>query len=98
VDLTSEIFYAVDYIFIEWATTPAANASVVFHNSSDFGPTSSSTRIDLANGSNTTNVSVSDRGIWTDRYATLLVTGDSEQTSSSAGQVGVAEWAVVVTL
>jgi hypothetical protein len=93
VDLTSEAFYAVDYIFVQWQEAPATNASVIFHNSSD-SSTPGSRQILLDNSSaNSTNVSVSGMGVWTGSYATLFVTGDSNNTSSI---IGVAEWEVVV--
>lgn len=45
---------------------------------------------------NSTNVSLADMGVWTGRYATLLVAGNQGDESSSAPGASVAEWAVIV--
>ncbi|KAI1328855.1 glycosyl hydrolase family 65 central catalytic domain-containing protein [Xylariaceae sp. FL0255] len=45
---------------------------------------------------NTTNISLADQDIWTGKYATLIVTGNTADDSATATAASVAEWAVIV--
>lgn len=111
VDLSDVDYAPVKSIYVNWAAAVASNFSVIFHNSSDDAGATSRIDVPKVNISvpydpaaqtivgwyqgNTTNVTVAD-DVWTGRYATLLVSGNQGDESSSAPGASVAEWAVIV--
>ena len=93
VDLSGVAYAAVDQVVVQWMNGAASDASVVFHNGTGVDP---GTTVELGDGSgagNTTTVSLAGKGVWTGQYATLQAVGET----AAGGQVGVVEWAVVVS-
>ena len=92
VDLAGAGYAVVDHVVVQWMNGAASNASVVFHNGTDIDP---GTTVVLGDGNsgNTTTINMTGAGVWTGRYATLQVMGET----AAGGQVGVVEWAVVVS-
>lgn len=90
VELAGPPHAAVDQVTVQWTNGAASKASVVFHNEMDIR-SGTTVVLDDANGENTTTTSI--KGVWTGRYATLQLTGET----SEGGQVGVVDWAVIVS-
>lgn len=92
VSLEGTSYTSVDSVVVQWTDGAASNTSVIFHNGTDV---SSGIVVVLGNSTsgNMTTVNVTGKGIWTGKYATLYTTGQTGQ----GRQVGVAEWAVIVS-
>ncbi|MCJ1477712.1 hypothetical protein MMC13_006385 [Lambiella insularis] len=110
VDLSSVTFQPVTALVFDWAQNPPVNATVTFHNATEAAEgdrrvvvanitVSEPFEAGQANEirpyqSNTTRVAVGE-GLWSGRFATLVVQGNQGDPRENATGASVAEWAIV---